>query len=110
MAYGKPVVAADFGGIPDFVVDGVTGFLVPVGDVPKLVSALKILLDDPSRQRWLRDIQYARKGYYSASAQVHPRPYIGSLSSSTANSFFIGVQAGLAMLRMDSTSMYVNLR
>ncbi len=68
------------------------------------------LLDDPSRQRWLRDIQYARKGYYSASAQVHPRPYIGSLSSSTANSFFIGVQAGLAMLRMDSTSMYVNLR
>jgi glycosyltransferase involved in cell wall biosynthesis len=48
MAYGKPVVGSDFGGIPDFVEDGVTGFLVPVGDVPKLVSALKTFLDNPS--------------------------------------------------------------
>ena len=68
------------------------------------------LLDDESRQRWLRNIQYARKGYYSTSAQVYPRSHIGGLSSSTANSYFFGVQAGLAMLRMDSTSMYTILK
>ncbi len=48
MAYGKPVVASNFGGIPDFVEDGVTGFLVPLEDEAKLVEALKTLLDNPS--------------------------------------------------------------
>ncbi len=48
MSYGKPVVASDFGGIPDFVEDGVTGFLVPVGDVEELAAKLKRLLDDPA--------------------------------------------------------------
>jgi glycosyltransferase involved in cell wall biosynthesis len=48
MAYGKPVVASNFGGIPDFVEDGVTGFLVPFGDEAKLVKALKTLIDNPS--------------------------------------------------------------
>jgi hypothetical protein len=68
------------------------------------------LLDDESRQRWLRDIQYARKGFYSASAQVYPRSHVGGLSSSTASSYFLGVEAGLATLRMSSTSMYVMLK
>ncbi|HJT78811.1 MAG TPA: glycosyltransferase, partial [Gemmataceae bacterium] len=52
MAYGKPVVVTAFGGMPDFVEHGVTGLLVPVGDVPALVAALKALADDPAlRQR-----------------------------------------------------------
>jgi glycosyltransferase involved in cell wall biosynthesis len=48
MAYGKAVVVSRFGGIPDFVQDGVTGFLVPVGDLASLISALKRLIDDPA--------------------------------------------------------------
>lgn len=68
------------------------------------------LLDDESRQRWLRNIQYARTGYFSSAAQVYPRGNVGGLSSSTANSYFIGVQAGLAISRMNSTSMYTNFR
>lgn len=48
MAFGKPVVASRFGGIPDFVEDGVTGLLVPVGDVGCLVETLKKLVLDPS--------------------------------------------------------------
>jgi glycosyltransferase involved in cell wall biosynthesis len=47
MAYGKPVVASNFGGIPDFVEDEVTGYLVPIGNEPALVNALKRLLDSP---------------------------------------------------------------
>lgn len=51
MAYGKPVVATAFGGMPDFVAEGVTGFLVPVGNVPALVTALKALAVDPSLRK-----------------------------------------------------------
>jgi len=47
MAYGKPVVVSDFGGIPDFVQHGKTGFLVPVGDLSQLIASMKELLDNP---------------------------------------------------------------
>jgi len=62
MAYGKPVVASDFGGVPDFLEDGVTGFLFPVGDVPALARKVGQLAADPGlrqamgrqgRQRYL---------------------------------------------------------
>jgi phosphatidylinositol alpha-1,6-mannosyltransferase len=47
MAFGKPVIGAAFGGIPDIVVDGVTGFLVKYGDVEALAERLICLLRDP---------------------------------------------------------------
>jgi len=40
MAVGLPVVAYDIRGCNDLVVDGVTGFLVPLGDVASLVKKL----------------------------------------------------------------------
>lgn len=40
MAAGLPVVAYDIRGCNDLVIDGVTGFLVPVGDTPVLVRKL----------------------------------------------------------------------
>lgn len=43
MQYGKPVVAADSGGTPEVVQDGVTGTLVPYGDVGELAQALTTL-------------------------------------------------------------------
>lgn len=49
MFMGKPVIAARSGGLPDVVVDGETGFLVPPGDVQALGQAMKCLLDDPNR-------------------------------------------------------------
>ena len=46
MASGTPVVASDVGGLPEVVVDGVTGFVVPAGDVAALRARLEQLLGD----------------------------------------------------------------
>jgi glycosyltransferase involved in cell wall biosynthesis len=47
MASGRPVVASRIGGIPDMIVDGTTGLLVPPGDPIALRQALARLLADP---------------------------------------------------------------
>jgi glycosyltransferase involved in cell wall biosynthesis len=49
MAAGKPVVATTVGGIPEFVVSGQSGVLVPPGDAPALAKAIKQLLDEPEK-------------------------------------------------------------
>ena len=46
MAWGRPVVASGVGGLVDAVEDGVTGLLVPPGDVGALRAALERLLGD----------------------------------------------------------------
>ncbi len=49
MVHGKPVIASDIGGIPEVVLDGKTGILVPSGDRKALASAITGLLLDPER-------------------------------------------------------------
>jgi len=46
MAAGKAVVASRVGGVPEFVEDGVTGFLISPGDVEALEDRLKTLIGD----------------------------------------------------------------
>lgn len=48
MATGKPVIAANIGGLPDIVADGESGILVPPGDAVALRSAMSRLIDDPA--------------------------------------------------------------
>lgn len=48
MACGRPVVASRVGGLATAVVDGVTGLLVPEGDVGLLADRIERLLDDPA--------------------------------------------------------------
>ncbi|WP_295456302.1 glycosyltransferase family 4 protein [uncultured Thiodictyon sp.] len=47
-AVGLPVVAACVGGIPEVVVDGETGLLVPPEDAAALGAAMRRLADDPA--------------------------------------------------------------
>lgn len=49
-AAGTPGVATDFGGIPDAVVDGETGLLVPPNDPEALADAIAELLEDDERR------------------------------------------------------------
>lgn len=47
-SFGLPLVGTATGGIPLVVEDGVTGTLVPVGDVEAIARALRHLADDPA--------------------------------------------------------------
>jgi glycosyltransferase involved in cell wall biosynthesis len=51
MAAGLPVVGSRVGGIPEMVVDGETGLLVPPRDATRLAEALGALTLDPERRR-----------------------------------------------------------
>ncbi|MGC9093888.1 MAG: glycosyltransferase family 4 protein [Bacteroidota bacterium] len=46
MSCGKPVVASNIGGVPEVVVDGVTGFLVKPNDPRQLAQKIILLLEN----------------------------------------------------------------
>ncbi len=60
MACGLPVIATRITAIPEVVVDGVTGLLVPVDDCVALANALEELLGDPRRAASLGEAGRAR--------------------------------------------------
>jgi glycosyltransferase involved in cell wall biosynthesis len=49
MVAGKPVVATNGGGVPEIVEEGVTGWLVPMGESAPMAEAIMRLLRDPER-------------------------------------------------------------
>jgi len=66
-ACSKPIIASLSGGVPDAVVDGVTGLLVPESDIQGTAKAIKRMLDDPElRHRMgVAGREYARKHSWS---------------------------------------------
>jgi glycosyltransferase involved in cell wall biosynthesis len=48
LAMGVPVVSTTVGSIPDVVLDGITGFVVPPRDGEALADRMMVLLDDPA--------------------------------------------------------------
>lgn len=78
MAAGRPLIASRVGGLPDIVEDGVTGLLVPPGDVPALAAAIKSLLDEPeraelmgnaARERW--EESFSLPPFYRRTQEVY---------------------------------------
>lgn len=56
MAAGCPVIGSNTGGIPDIIVDGESGFLVPERDVAALAEKIvRILSDEPLREKFRRN-------------------------------------------------------
>ena len=60
MAAGLPVVATDVGGASEQVIDGLTGRLVPRGDIAALAAALVELGHDAAKRDAMGDAGRAR--------------------------------------------------
>jgi colanic acid/amylovoran biosynthesis glycosyltransferase len=60
MATGVPVVASDHGGMPEMIIDGVTGLLVPERDPRAIAGAVKRLIDAPDLPRRLAEAALAK--------------------------------------------------
>jgi glycosyltransferase involved in cell wall biosynthesis len=71
MSCGTPVVAFDAGGMPDAIVDGVTGRLVPAGDTDKLGEAvLGLVLDAGERETMGNNCRRVAEESYSPEVQA----------------------------------------
>jgi glycosyltransferase involved in cell wall biosynthesis len=55
MAAGLPVVATMVGGIPEIVIDGATGILVPPANAEALAESISALAGDPARRATMGD-------------------------------------------------------
>jgi N-acetyl-alpha-D-glucosaminyl L-malate synthase BshA len=72
MACGVPVIASRVGGLPEVVVEGSSGFLVPTGDVAAMTERAIAVLGDAARLEALRQGAVARARDFSAE-RVVPR-------------------------------------
>jgi glycosyltransferase involved in cell wall biosynthesis len=48
LALGKPIVTTDVGGVPEVIEDGVSGLIVPIGDVDALGRSIARVLREPA--------------------------------------------------------------
>ena len=55
MAAGLPIIATRVGALPEFIEDGVTGTLVPPGNIPALYRAILEKLENPNHAQILAD-------------------------------------------------------
>jgi glycosyltransferase involved in cell wall biosynthesis len=69
MVAGKAIVASATAGIPEAIVNGREGILVPPGDLDALAAGLRTLLTDPVRRRELASAALAR-AYLEFTVQV----------------------------------------
>lgn len=81
MAAGRPVVAFACGGIPEVVIDGIDGFVVPIGDIIGMAEKILWLSSHPEERKLMG--QRCRKDYeekFSGKAMAHNyKRYINSV-------------------------------
>ncbi len=58
MLFKVPVLATNVGGIPNIVINGVTGYLVPPGDVQSLKNGMEKMLNDQEKTREMSEEGY----------------------------------------------------
>ena len=70
MASGKPVIAANTGGLSDIIIDGETGLLVPPGESRALRKAMERLIADKTLRERMGRAARARAAGYQADQVV----------------------------------------
>jgi len=73
MACGAPVVASQAGGLPEVVVDGVTGYLLPVGAVDEMAEAGVRVLSDEAHAKQLSEAARALTVERFSAEAIVPR-------------------------------------
>jgi len=105
MYCGLPVVASDTGGQTDFLRDGETGFLTPVGDPEALAEGIARLTGDEALRRRMGEFnrEYVRRFHISGVAERYEAIFSGvigrarrSAGSREANSVNPSGDGGLA--------------
>ena len=69
-AAGRPGVATAVGGVPDVIVDGETGYVVPVDDEAAFAARLVALAEDPALARRLGEAAPRQAGRFGAARLV----------------------------------------
>jgi D-inositol-3-phosphate glycosyltransferase len=85
MACGSPVIASRVGGLTTTVRDGVTGFLVPEGNVAALAERIETLIDDPDLgwRMGMEGVRWAAEHRWPCVAEAVCREY-ASLTAGAA--------------------------
>jgi glycosyltransferase involved in cell wall biosynthesis len=77
MAFGLPCVTSDVWAVPEMVVDGETGFTVPVDNAPLLAERLLRILRDPELGRRMGEAAQRRAGrlftWPATALRIHER-------------------------------------
>lgn len=88
MAAGKPIIATQVGGIPEFVLSGQTGILVEPGNVQALADAIDRLLIHPEEAKTMgaKGRAQARESYHiSEIVRQHEQVYTACLAHSSSD-------------------------
>ncbi len=75
-ACGRPVIASRIGGVPEVLLDGETGLLVPPGDVESLAEAIVRLADDP-----MTCLRMGQAGHQMVAEEYHWERSLDQMSS-----------------------------
>lgn len=73
MSCGVPVVGTSVGGLPEVVVDGESGYLVPVGEVRAMADAAISLLSNPEKHRRFAEAAQTRARTEFDSSKIIPQ-------------------------------------
>lgn len=95
MAAGLPVVASSVGGVPEAVVDGVTGMLVRADDADAIASALRAILGEPPlRARMAQAARARAEAHFSWDAIAARLAALYSGGTDETGDRLIGPRAG----------------
>ena len=94
MATGLPIVATRVDGAPEAIEDGVTGYLLPPGDVEGLASRTLELAGDPRLRRRMGDAARGRTAPWDIDEMVRrqERLYEGLMSGEPARAVSLSTQ------------------
>lgn len=99
MACQVPVVASRIGGIPEVVVDGVTGYLRPPGDVAGMAQAVLEILGNDSLRRRMGAAGRERAMVVFTEAKIVPRYLSVYASALGVDPVELGVTEGNSLAR-----------